>query len=221
MCDTSGLRHPNSFRFALKFSPAHLSAKQRWNAFSKSGSCRRICWSRYSCCLKIIWSTSKFQTAARLVTCAYFKRELLQLLNISENYFWDVSMVSDPGIQQSVCKSNLIWSRVIRAFQISVTLFALVLAIWPFFGRKLSVGSYSENDSHVIGSLYCVVMQISILYDTLLLPSFDMIYIGTCTGLATQFRIVGQFLKEINSNNNDWRSDDTNKFIEHHNILLR
>lgn len=88
-----------------------------------------------------------------------------------------------------------------------------------FEGKAVPVGAYIYEDSGRLRLICCVTQQIAIISVWCFVPALDMIYIGACTSLATQFQIAAQFLKEVKHDHyNNIR--DLRKFVEHHTFLF-
>lgn len=159
----------------------------------------------------------------KLLTCMFFRNELNDLLTNCSS-FWNLTDISGSDLKKSLYEKHVSLYRAIRVVQYSALLTILAIVSSPIvFTRSLPMGTYNYGGSQEFRSFCCLMHQICILCVYFYVPALDMVFIGACATLGTQFEIAGNFLKKINHSGGmgDEGMVDVKQFVEYHNRLFK
>lgn len=158
----------------------------------------------------------------KLATVLLYKNTLYDLTSDIKSFWRADDDATDAILRESI---QNIFSKTNTIFRIVIGIFSLLVVatvLKPFISKSklmIPVGAYtfgSENDIFYL--FVCGVQQMLTVSTTFYTPSMDMIYIGTCTSLMAQFKILRNFLETANQRQNFL--EDVKKAVEHHNLLL-
>lgn len=144
----------------------------------------------------------------------------MDLLNDSYN-FWDLSSLSDRNQKISVYKQHSETYNIINGILIVAMLAVVAAVLSPNpLDKELPVGLYRYSGSYYLYLSYYFAQQSTIVCAWITVPTLEIIYIGACTMVAAQFRIAGNYLKNIKHDGGQ-NLVDVKIFVEYHNKLFR
>lgn len=159
---------------------------------------------------------------AKLLILFFYKDTLLGLLGDIKS-FWHVQDVTDSSLRESI---QSLFSSTNSIFRIVLGIFFMLqipTVLKPYMYRDkllIPAGVYSYSpDNHGLYVFVCSFQQILSLTTTFYAPSMDMIYIGSCTSLMAQFKMLRGFLETANQRGSFIQ--DIGKAVEQHNLLFR
>lgn len=160
------------------------------------------------------------QVSVKILTLQYHKDTLFDL-TCEMKSFWRAEDVTNASLRESIDKlftmTNIVFRFVIGIF----LLLQMLTFLKPVIHKNtVPIGVYSYDEEN--RALYIFVLVIEELLTLLVFfptPSLDMIYIGVCTSLMAQFKMLRDFLETANVRQSYLA--DTKKAVEHHNLLIR
>lgn len=161
---------------------------------------------------------------AKLGVCIWFRDTIYYLLRDADT-FWCTSRIQSTIRKKSIYKDHAQTAIVLKTFIVIATATVSAVFLKPFFfERTIPVGVLSEETSDAVFLISCIGQQISVFSVWFYVPALDLIYIGVCTTISSEFEAIMDYIESIRERNGsdmDGMIANLKEFVEHHNLLLR
>lgn len=156
----------------------------------------------------------------KLVT-VFLHKDTLYELTCDIKSFWRVENIANSTLRNSITKLFAQTNSIFRIVMAIFFMLELTTVFRPFLNKNMTpagIYSYDENNRPLY-IFVCVLQELTALTTFFYTPSMDMIYIGTCTSLMAQFKMLRDFLETANQRQNFL--EDIKTAVDQHNLLLR
>lgn len=136
--------------------------------------------------------------------------------------FWNLKNVTASDDKQNIYDLHVLSHRIQRAFICVLLSVGSYTLAFPLFQKSYRLPMGTCTIGNGVCLIYYILENICIFTASFYLSALDSIYIGLCISVATQFKIVADYLRNIDHiNTPNGAMINIKGFVDHHDLLFR
>ncbi|KAF2898622.1 hypothetical protein ILUMI_07553, partial [Ignelater luminosus] len=160
----------------------------------------------------------------RIVIVTYCNEDFTRLIQMTK-LFWDPSKFGKQT-EVEIISMRRFTSQLQRLFFVTGLIAAVLILIFPLLHNTIPLGIWTLKDHAKLYLCLMIGQVIAIPFSAFFVICLDCMYLGFCTEIVIQFRILSQYLQVLKAESNTVKEMEINRLnkikscVSHHRLIL-